>query len=144
MRFMIIRKADAQTEAGTMPSGPLLEAMGAYMQEMASAGILRAGEGLQPSAHATRVKFRKGKPTLVDGPFAELRELMAGFSIIEVPSKAEALAWVRKWPVLDADGEVELEVRQLFENEDFGEEFTPAMREKEDALRASIAPTHKQ
>ena len=139
MRFMIIRKADKQTEAGVMPSQALLESMGKYMEEMANAGVLRAGDGLRPSRDGARVKFRKGKPTVTDGPFAETKELIAGYAIIEVKSKQEALDWVKRWPADDADGEVELEVRPFYENEDFGDEFTPEMREKEDRLRERIA-----
>ncbi|HET7456196.1 MAG TPA: YciI family protein [Gemmatimonadaceae bacterium] len=139
MRFMIIRKADPQTEAGVMPKQELLAAMGQYMEEMANAGILRGGEGLQPTSKGVRVKFHKGKPTFTDGPFTEAKELIAGYALIEVKSRDEALDWVRRWPPLDGDGELELEVRQLFENEDFGPEFTPEMRAKEDSLRERIA-----
>ena len=138
MRFMIIRKADSQTEAGVMPSQELLAAMGKYMEEMANAGVMRGGEGLQPSAKGARVKFHKGKPTVIDGPFTEAKELIAGYAIIEVKSKAEALEWLKKWPALDGDGELELELRQIFEEEDFGEEFTPEMREKERRMREEI------
>src|SRR5919199_1142357 len=138
MRFMIIRKADKQTEAGVLPNTELLEAMGKYMGEMVDAGVLRAGEGLHPSAKGARVKFHKGKPTVIDGPFTEAKELIAGYAIIEVKSKAEALEWVKRWPALDGDGEIELELRQIFEEEDFGEEFTPEMREKERRMREEI------
>jgi hypothetical protein len=138
MRFMIIRKADAQTEAGVMPSTELLAAMGKYMEEMGKAGILLGGEGLHPSSKAVRVRFSGGTPTFIDGPFAETKELIAGYSIIQVKSREEALAWVKKWPKEDADGNAELEVRQIFEAEDFGEEFTPELREAEERLRAEI------
>ena len=138
MRFMIIRKADAQTEAGAMPSTELLAAMGKYMEEMGKAGILLGGEGLHPSSKATRITFSGGKPTVVDGPFAETKELVAGYSLIQVKSREEALDWVKRWPVEDADGNASLELRQIFEAEDFGEAFTPELREAEDRLRAEI------
>jgi hypothetical protein len=120
MRFMIIRKADEQTEAGVMPSAALLDAMQSYNEEMVRAGIMLAGDGLRPSRDGAKVKFHRGKPTIVDGPFAEAKELIAGYSIIQVTSREEALEWLRKWPVLDGDGEVELELRRLYEAEDFG------------------------
>jgi len=120
MRFMIIRKADPQTEAGVMPSAELIDAMQSYNEEMVLAGVMLGGDGLRPSRDGAKVKFRRGKPTIVDGPFAEAKELVAGYSIIQVSSREEALAWLRKWPVLDGDGEVELELRQLYEAEDFG------------------------
>ena len=138
MRFMIIRKADAQTEAGVMPSTELLAAMGKYMEEMANAGILRGGEGLHPSSNAVRVRFRNGKPSVIDGPFAETKELIAGYSLIEVKSREEAIEWLRKWPAIDGEGNAELELRQIFEADDFGPEFTPELREAEDRLRAEI------
>ncbi len=120
MRFMVIRKADPQTEAGMMPTQELIDAMTAYNEEMVRAGVMVAGDGLRPSRDGARVKFRGGKPTIVDGPFAETKELVAGYSIIQVESKAEALEWLRKWPTLDGNGEVELELRQLYEASDFG------------------------
>lgn len=144
MRFMIIRKADAQTEAGVMPSTELLEAMGNYMGEMEKAGILRGGDGLHPSSKGARVKFHKGKPTVTDGPFAEAKEIIAGYAIIEVGSREEAIAWVKKWPALDAGGEVELEIRPFFEAEDFGEEFTPEQREREAAMRERVEKKTKR
>jgi len=139
MRFMIIRKADPETEAGILPSEALLAAMGEYMGEMMQAGILLGGEGLHPSSKATRIKFSGGKPTLTDGPFPEAKELIAGYSLIQVASREEALEWVKRWPALDAHGEAELELRQLFEAEDFGAEFTPELREAEDRMRAELA-----
>jgi hypothetical protein len=138
MRFMIIRKADAQTEAGTIPSQALIEAMGAFHEEMLKAGILLAGDGLHPSSKGARIKFVGGKPSVVDGPFAEAKELIAGFSMIRVKSKEEALSWVKRWPPLDADGHVELELRQVFEPEDFGPEFTPEARAHEERMRAAL------
>lgn len=138
MRFMIIRKADAQTEAGVMPSTELLEAMGKYMEEMGKAGILLGGEGLHPSSKASRIRFTGGKASVIDGPFAETKELIAGYSLIQVKSREEAIEWVKRWPSIDGDGNVELELRQLFEAEDFGPEFTPELREAEEKLRAEI------
>ncbi|NUO63317.1 MAG: YciI family protein [Gemmatimonadaceae bacterium] len=138
MRFMIIRKADAQTEAGVMPKTELLEAMGNYMAEMEKAGILRGGDGLHPSSKGAKVKFHKGRPTVIDGPFAEAKEIIAGYAIIDVASRAEAIEWVKKWPALDGDGELELEIRPFFEADEFGEEFTPEQREREAAMRERI------
>ncbi len=140
MRFMIIRKADPQTEAGAMPSEQLIADMGRYNEDMVNAGVMLAGEGLQPSAKGFRVTFRDGKPTtILDGPFAETKEIVAGFTIIEVTSRDEALAWVRRWPSSDGDGNVELEVRQHYEAGDFGNELTPGLRDAEERLRAEIA-----
>ena len=139
MRFMIIRRADRDTEAGVVPGEPLLAAMGKYMEEMANAGVLLGGEGLHPSSKGARVKFSGGKPTVTDGPFTETKELIAGYCLIQAPSKVEAVAWARRWPAEDADGEVELEIRPIFEADDFGEEFTPELREAEERLRADLA-----
>lgn len=139
MRFMIIRKADKQTEAAVMPSTELLAAMGKYMEDMGKAGVLLGGEGLHPSAKGIRVKFSKGQSRVIDGPFAETKELIAGYCLIQVKSLQEAIDWVKRWPALDGDGDVELEIRQIFEAEDFGAEFTPELREAEDKLRAEIA-----
>ncbi len=143
MRFMIIRKADKDTEAGVMPAQGLLEAMTKYNQEMVDAGVMCAGEGLHPSSKASRIRFTNGQPTIVDGPFAETKELIAGFTIIEVASKEEALAWVKRWPVEDANGNVELELRQIFADDDFGPEFTPELREAEEKMRQQIAQASK-
>jgi len=139
MRFIILRKADQRTEAGVMPSEQLLAAMGNYNEELVKAGVMLAGEGLQPSSKGARVKFSKGKPTVIDGPFTEAKELIAGFTMIQVKSKAEAIEWAKRWPPLDGDGGVEIEVRQVFEAEDFGSEFTPELREQEERLRAESA-----
>jgi hypothetical protein len=116
---MIIRRADADTEAGVLPSEELLTAMLNYNEELVKAGVMLSGAGLQPSAKGLRVKFAAGKPTLVDGPFAETKELIAGFSMIQVRSREEAIEWVKRWPAIDARGAVELEVRQVWEPEDF-------------------------
>jgi hypothetical protein len=137
MRVMIIRRADKVTEAGVMPNKELLGAMGKYMEEMANAGILLGGEGLKPSSKGARVSFKGGKPRVIDGPFTETKELIAGYAIIKVKSLKEAIEWVKKWPKLD--GEVELEIRPLFEADDFGEEFTPEMREREERMRGEVA-----
>ena len=117
MRFMVIRKADKQTETGLLPSKALLDAMTRYHDDGAKAGIVLDGVGLQPSAKGARVKFDGGKVTVTDGPFAETKELIAGFTMIQARSKEDAIAWVKQWPRLD--GDVELEIRQLFEPEDF-------------------------
>ena len=105
MRFMIIRKADQHTEAGAMPTQALLAAMGAYMEEMGKAGVLLGAEGLFPSSKGARVQFSQGKPTVIDGPFAETKELIGGYCLIRVNSKEEAIDWVKRWPALDGNGE---------------------------------------
>ncbi|WP_426400456.1 YciI family protein [Ralstonia sp. R-29] len=139
MRFMVLRLADKDTEAGVMPSEELLTAMGKYMEELAKAGVLLGGEGLHPSSRGARVEFHGGKPTVIDGPFAEAKELIAGYTMLQVKSEEEALEWVKRWPALDAGGNVRLEIRRVFEAEDFGAEFTPEAREREDRLRAELA-----
>jgi len=113
MRFMILRKADRDTEAGILPGEPLLAAMGQYNAELMEAGAMLAGEGLQPSAKGARVKFSGGKPHVIDGPFTEAKELIAGFTMLEAASLEEAIEWVRYWPALDGGGEVQLEIREL-------------------------------
>lgn len=131
MRFMIIRKADDDTEAGVLPTEQQIAEMTAYNEELANAGVLLDGQGLHPTSNASRVSFRDGTPTVVDGPFAETRELIAGFTIIDVPSREEALEWVKRWP----EANVDLELRQLYAAEDFGDEFTPELQAREDAIR---------
>ena len=138
MRFMIIVKATKDSEAGIMPSHELLAAMGKYNEELVKAGIMLAGEGLQPSSKGARVKFSGEKRTVTDGPFAETKELIAGFWLWQVKSREEAIEWVKRCPN-PMPGESEIEIRQVFENEDFGADFTPEMREQEDMLRAQIA-----
>lgn len=136
MRFMIIRRADAHTESGLMPSEAVLTAMGAYNQAMIDAGIFRAGEGLHPTSRGARIRFSGGLSTLTDGPFAETKEVIAGFTMIEVGSFQEALDWVRLWPEAD----VELELRQVFELSDFAvdpAEKPDGWRAKEQARRGS-------
>jgi hypothetical protein len=125
MRFMIIRKADKQTEALVFPSKELMVAMGKYMEDMHKAGILLSGEGLQPTSKGVRVKFAGGKPTVKDGPFTEAKELIAGYTIIDVPSKDEAVAWAKRWPSFDMDANVELEIRPLFQATDFPADLLP-------------------
>jgi hypothetical protein len=139
MRFMIIRRADKDTERGIMPSEQLLADMLAYNEELVKAGVMVAGEGLHPSSKGARIKFSGGKPTVTDGPFEKATELIAGFTMIEVKSKEEALDWVQRWPASDGNGEAELELRQVFEAEDFGAGFTPELREREERLRAESA-----
>jgi hypothetical protein len=135
MRFMIIRKADADTEAGVLPTEEQLAAMTAYNEEMLRAGVLLAGEGLHPSAKGARAVFRDGTPTVTDGPFTEAKELIAGFTMIQVRSREEAIEWVKRWPETD----VELELRQVFAEEDFGEALTPELRAKEQRMRDELA-----
>jgi hypothetical protein len=138
MRFMVMIKADKNTEAGVMPSEQLLAEMGKYNEELVKAGVMLAGEGLQPSSKGARVKFSGSKRTVVDGPFVEAKELIAGFWILQVNSKQEAIDWVKRCPN-PLEGESEIEIRQIFEAEDFGAEFTPELREQEERLRAQIA-----
>jgi len=135
MRFMIIVKATKDSEAGVMPSEQLLTEMGKYNEELAKAGVLLAGEGLQPSSKGARVKFSGSKRTVTDGPFAETKELIAGFWLWQVKSKKEAIEWVKRCPN-PMKGESEIEIRQVFEAEDFGAEFTPELRAQEERLRA--------
>ena len=139
MRFMIMRKADEETEAGVLPGAELLEAMLKYNEELAKAGVMLDGVGLQASSKGARVKFSGGKPAVTDGPFAETKELIAGFTMIQVNSKEEAIEWVKRWPAIDGHGEVEIEIRQLFEAEDFGPEFTPEVKKQEERLRQRLA-----
>jgi hypothetical protein len=138
MRFMVMIKADKSTEAGVMPSEQLLAEMGKYNEELVKAGVMLAGEGLQPSSKGARVKFSGSKRTVIDGPFSEANELIAGFWILQVKSKQEAIDWVKRCPN-PLEGESEIEIRQIFESEDFGAEFTPELREQEERLRAQIA-----
>src|SRR5574342_1116594 len=134
MRFMILVKANKNSEAGVLPSTELLAAMGKYNEELAKAGIMLAGEGLQPSSKGARVRFSGSKRTVIDGPFAETKELIAGFWIWQVKSKEEAIEWVKRCPNPHNE-DCEIEIRQIFEAEDFGSELTPELREKEEELR---------
>jgi len=137
MRFMILLKADKNTEAGVPPNTELIAAMMKYNEELTKAGVLLAGEGLQPSAKGTRIKFSRGSRTVTDGPFPELRELIAGFWMFQVNSKEEAIDWVKGCPDPVPGGEYEIEIRQVFETSDF-ETMTPELKEKEEELRAAI------
>jgi len=137
MRFMILVKADKNSEAGVLPDEKLLTEMGKFNEELVQAGVMIAGEGLQPSSKGARVKFSGSTRTVTDGPFAETKELIAGFWLWQVKSKEEAIEWVKRCPN-PMKGESEIEIRQLFEAEDFGAEFTPELREQEERLRAQI------
>ena len=145
MRFMVIVKANKDTEAGVMPSEELLAAMGKFNEEMVNAGIMLAGEGLAPSSKGARIRFTAdGKRTVIDGPFAETKELIAGFWLLQVKSMEECIEWVKRCPTPMGPGEeAEIEIRQVFEAEDFGAEFTPELREQEERLRTQIEKQHK-
>jgi len=135
---MVIVKATPDSEAGVMPSEALLTAMGKYNEELAKAGILLAGEGLQPSSKGARVRFSGPKRTVVDGPFAETKELIAGFWLWKVKSKEEAIEWVRRCPN-PMPGDSEIEIRQVFEAEDFGEQFTPELKEQAERVYTQVS-----
>ena len=138
MRFMVIVKATAESEAGVMPSTELLAAMGNYNEQLVKAGVMLAGEGLHPSSKGARVRFSGDKRTVVDGPFTETKELIAGFWLWQVRSKEEAIEWVKRCPnPMMSDSEIE--IRQVFEAEDFGESLTPELREQEERVRAEAA-----
>src|SRR5574342_1290405 len=139
MRFMIIVRATKQSEAGVLPDEKLLAEMGKYNEELAKAGVLLAAEGLQPSSKGARVRFSGGKRTVIDGPFAETKELVAGFWIWRVKSKEEAIEWLKRAPF----EETEVEIRQIFEAEDFGAEFTPELRQQEERVRAQAERLNK-
>ncbi len=135
MRFMVIVKADKSTEAGVLPSKELLTEMGKFNEELAKAGIMLAGEGLQPSSKGSRVRFSGNKRTVVDGPFSETKELVAGFWLWQVKSKEEAIEWLKRAPFREG----EVEIRQVFEADDFGADFTPELREQEERIRQQVA-----
>jgi hypothetical protein len=135
MRFMVLVKATTHSEAGVMPSEEMLAAMGKYNEELVKAGVMLAGEGLHPSSKGARVRFSGDQRTVTDGPFAETKELVAGFWLIQVKSREEAIEWVKRCPN-PMPGESEIEIRQVFEAEDFGDEFTPELREQEERVRA--------
>jgi hypothetical protein len=139
MRFMVMVKASKDSEAGKMPSQELLAAMGKFNEELVKAGIMQAGEGLQPSSKGARVKFVGDKRIVTDGPFTETKDLIAGFWLWNCKSKAEAIEWVKRCPNPMPGTEAEIEIRQVFEAADFGEEFTPELRAKEEKLREKIA-----
>ncbi|MGE5216632.1 MAG: YciI family protein [Chloroflexota bacterium] len=138
MRFMVIVKASKKSEAGVMPSQQLLAEMGKFNEELVQAGVMLAGEGLHPSSKGARVKFSGSQRTVIDGPFAETKELIAGYWVWQCKSKEEAIEWVKRCPNPHEDGG-EIEIRQLFEADDFGAEFTPELREQEERLRAQAA-----
>jgi hypothetical protein len=135
MRFMVLVKADKDSEAGVLPSQELLAEMGKFNEELVKAGVMLAGEGLQASSKGARVKFSGNKRTVTDGPFTETKELVAGFWLWQVRSKEEAIEWLKRAPFREG----EVEIRQVFEAEDFGDEFTPELREQEERLRKEIA-----
>jgi len=138
MRFMVMVKATKESEAGALPDTKLLADMGKFNEELIKAGVMLAGEGLQPSSKGARVRFSGAKRTVIDGPFAETKELVAGFWLWQVKSKEEAIEWVKRCPN-PMPGESEIEIRQVFEAEDFGAEFTPELREQEERIRAQLA-----
>jgi hypothetical protein len=136
MRFMVMVRADKNTEAGVLPSQELLTAMGKFNEELVKAGVMLAGEGLQPSSKGARVRFTGGKLTVIDGPFTETKELIAGFWLWQVKAKEEVIDWLRRSPFGDG---AEIEIRQVYEAEDFGAALTPELREQEACLRAQAA-----
>lgn len=136
MRFMVLVKASKESEAGVMPSTELLAEMGKFNEELVKAGVMLAGEGLHPSSKGARVRFEGKKRTVIDGPFTEAKELIAGFWLWQVKSKEEAIEWLKRAPF---DGGTEVEIRQVFEAEDFGPALTPELREQEERLRAEAA-----
>jgi hypothetical protein len=140
---MVMVKASKNSEAGIMPSEQLLSDMGKFNEQLVKAGIMLAGEGLQPSVRGKRVRFANGKKTIVDGPFAETKELVAGFWIWQVKSLDEAVEWVRRCPDPMPGEESEIEIRPVFEAEDFGEEFTPELRARDEKMRQEIERQHK-
>jgi hypothetical protein len=139
MRFMVLVKANKESEAGVLPDEKLLAEMGNYNEELVKAGVMLAGEGLHPSSKGTRVRFSGSKRTVIDGPFSETKELIAGFWLFQVKSKEEAIEWVKRAPNPFPGTESEIEIRQVFEAEDFGAEFTPELREQEERQRAQMA-----
>ena len=139
MRFMVIVKADRNSEAGVMPDEKLLAEMGKYNEELAKAGVLVSGEGLHPSSKGARVRFSDTTRTVSDGPFPATKDLVAGFWIFQVKSKEEAIEWVKRAPNPFPGTESEIEIRQIFEADDFGAEFTPELREQEERIRAQVA-----
>ena len=134
MRFMMIVKATKDSEAGVLPSEELLAEMGKYNEELVKAGVMLSGEGLQASSKGARVKFSGGKRTVIDGPFTETKELLAGYWLIQVKSLDEAIEWLKRAPFQEG----EIEIRQVFEADDFGDEFTPELREQEERIRAQV------
>jgi hypothetical protein len=144
MRFMVMVKATKNSEAGLMPSEQLLADMGKYNEELIKAGIMQAGEGLHPSSKGARVRFSGAKRTVIDGPFAETKELVAGFWIWQCKSKEEAIEWLKRCPNPMPGEDSEIEIRQIFEADDFGEAMTPELREREDWARKELARQQDQ
>jgi hypothetical protein len=142
MRFMVLIKANKETEAGVLPSEQLLTEMGKFNEELVNAGVLLAGEGLHDSSKGARIKFSATGTTVVDGPFAETKELIAGFWLLQVKSKDEAIEWIKRVPNPD-NTESEIEIRQVFEAEDFGDNLTPELKEAEENLRKKSAEQQK-
>jgi hypothetical protein len=140
MKFMVIVPASKESEAGVLPDEKLLTEMGKYNEELVKAGVMLAGEGLHPSSKGARIKFSGGKTTVLDGPFTESKELIAGFWLIQTKSKEEAIAWMKRAPFGEG---VVLEIRQVFEAEDFGPAFTPELRKQEERLRKQVASQTK-
>ena len=138
MRFMVIVKANEESESGAVPDQSLLEAMTKYNEELVRAGVMLAGEGLHPSSRGARVRFNGTERTVVDGPFSETKELVAGFWLFDVKSREEAIEWVKRCPN-PMEGESEIEIRQVFEAEDFGEALTPELQAREQAMRETLA-----
>jgi hypothetical protein len=139
MRFMVLVKADESSEAGVMPSEEILTEMGKFNEKLVKAGVMLAGEGLHPSSKGVRIRFSGKERTVTDGPFAETKELIAGFWLLQAKSRDEVIEWMKRAPF---DGGTEIEVRQVFEPEDFGPEFTPEARAAEERMRAQIADRH--
>ena len=139
MRFMVLVKADENSEAGVMPSAETLNEMGKFNEKLVKAGVMLAGEGLHPSSKGARIRFSGKERTVTDGPFAETKELIAGFWLLQAKSRDEVIEWMKRAPF---DGGTEIEVRQVFEAEDFGAEFTPEARAAEERMRAQIADQH--
>jgi hypothetical protein len=145
MRFMVMVKASKESESGVMPKLELLEAMGRFNEEMVKAGVMLAGEGLQPSSKGARIRFGGGKRTVIDGPFAETKELVAGFWLIQVKSKEEAIEWMKRCPApMGPDQESEIEIRQVFEMSDFAEVAPPGVAAREQKLRDELAKKSSQ
>lgn len=136
MRVMVLVKANKDSEAGVMPSEQMLTEMGKFNEELVKAGVMLAGEGLHPTSKGVRIRFDGATRTVIDGPFAETKELLAGFWLLQVKSKEEAIEWIKRAPF---DGGTEVEIRQIFEEEDFGEAFTPELRAQEQRIRDDIA-----
>lgn len=141
MRYMVIVKGNDEAEAGVLPSEEILAAMGAYNEELVKAGVLLAAEGLHPSSRGARVRFEGDKRTVIDGPFAETKELIAGFWLWQVASKDEAIEWLKRAPF---GGGVEIEIREVFEADDFGENLTPELREREQRMREQVEANSKR